>query len=69
MGALHYLAKIEEIDIEEYMDRKKRSGFTDRFLKTGEKLLDGSPGGFFVEMLKKSPNQSIIGSLELTMMM
>ena len=51
MGALHSLAKIEEIDVEEYMDRKKRSGFTDRLLKAGEKLLDGSPGGFLVEML------------------
>ena len=51
MGALHSLAKIEEIDIEEYMDRKKRSGFTDGLLKSGEKLLDGIPGGFFVEML------------------
>ena len=25
---------------------------TDGLLKVGEKLLDGSPGGFFVEMLK-----------------
>ena len=52
MGALHSLAKIEEIDVEEYMDRKKRSGFTDGLLKAGEKLLNGIPGGFFVEMLK-----------------
>ena len=34
------------------MDRKERSGFTDELLKAGEKLLDGSPGGFFVYMLK-----------------
>ena len=34
------------------MDRKKRSGFTDGLLKAGKKLRDGSPGGFFVEMLK-----------------
>ena len=33
------------------MDRKKRSGFIDGLLKAGEKLLDGSPGEFFVEML------------------
>ena len=51
------------------MDRKKRSGFTDGLLKAGEKLFDRSPRGFFVEMLKQSPNQSIIGSLELKMMM
>ena len=31
---------------------EKRSGFTDGLLKAGEKLLDGSPGGFFMEMLK-----------------
>ena len=52
LGALHNLAKIEEIDVEEYMDRKKRSDFTDGLLKARKKLLDGSPGGFFVEMLK-----------------
>ena len=34
------------------MEQKKRSGFTDELLKAGEKLLEGSPGGFFVEMLK-----------------
>ena len=52
VGALHSLSKVEEIDGAEYMDRKKRSGFTDGLLKAGEKLLDGSPGGFFVEIIK-----------------
>ena len=27
MGALHSLANIEEINVEEYMERKKRNGF------------------------------------------
>ena len=52
MGALHSLSKVEEIDVAEYMDRKKRSGFTNGLLKARVKLLDGSPGGLFVEMLK-----------------
>ena len=52
MGSLHSLLKVEEIDVVEYMERKKRSEFTDGLLKAGEKLLDGSPRGFFVEMLK-----------------
>ena len=47
LGALHNLAKIEDIDVDEYMDRNKKIGFTDELLKAGEKLLDGSPGGFF----------------------
>ena len=34
------------------MGRKKRSGFTTGLIKAGEKLLDGSPGGFLVEMVK-----------------
>ena len=46
VGALHSLSKVEEIDVVEYMDRKKRSDFTDELLKAGEKLLDGSPGVF-----------------------
>ena len=32
--------------------RQKRSGFTSGLIKAGEKLLDGSPGGFLVEMVK-----------------
>ena len=32
--------------------RQKRSGFTTGLIKAGEKLLDGSPGGFLVEMVK-----------------
>ena len=40
---------------------QKRSGFTSGLIKAGEKLLDGSPGGFLVEMLKKLPNLFIIG--------
>ena len=32
--------------------RQKRSGFTRGLIKAGEKLLDGSPGGFLVEMVK-----------------
>ena len=35
-----------------YVGRGKRSNFTDGLLSAGEKLLDGSPGGFFVEILK-----------------
>ena len=31
--------------------RKKMSGFTTGFIKDGEKLVDGSPGGFLVEMV------------------
>ena len=52
LGALHSLARLEDLDVEDVTDRKKRSGFTDGLLKAREKLLDGSPGGFFVEMLK-----------------
>ena len=52
LGALHNLARLEDLDVEDVTDRKKRSGFTDGLLKAGEKLLDGSPRGFFVEMLK-----------------
>merc|ERR1711867_302915 len=33
--------------------QQKRSGFTSGLIKAGEKLLDGSPGGFLVEMVKK----------------
>ena len=32
--------------------RQKRSSFTNGIIKAGEKLLDGSPGGFLVEMFK-----------------
>ena len=32
--------------------RQKRSSFTNGHIKAGEKLLDGSPGGFLVEMVK-----------------
>ena len=32
--------------------RQKRSSFTTGLIKVGEKLLDGSPGGFLVEMVK-----------------
>ena len=35
MGALPSLAQIEEINVEEYMDRKKGSGFIDGLLKAG----------------------------------
>ena len=52
LGALHSLARLEDLDVEDVTDRKKRSRFTDGLLKAREKLLDGSPGGFFVEMLK-----------------
>ena len=34
------------------MYRNKRSEFSDGLLKAGKKLLDGSPGKFFVDMLK-----------------
>ena len=34
--------------------RQKRSGFTSGLIKVGEKLLDGSPGGFLIEMVKTS---------------
>ena len=30
--------------------RQKRSGFTTGLIKAGEKLLDGSPGGFLVDV-------------------
>ena len=33
--------------------RQKRSGFTTGLIKAGEKLLDGSPGGFLVETVQK----------------
>merc|ERR1711867_13395 len=32
--------------------QQKRSGFTSGLIKAGEKILDGSPGGFLVEMVK-----------------
>ena len=32
--------------------RQKRGGFTTGLMKAGEKLLDGSPGGFLVEMVR-----------------
>ena len=53
------ILRVEDIDIEEYRDPKKRSGFTDGLLKAGEKLLDGSLGGFFIEMVKKLANRVI----------
>ena len=40
------------LDVLNITDRKKRSTFTDGLLNAGGKLLDGNPGGFFVEMLK-----------------
>ena len=48
LGALHNLARLENLVLEDTTDQKKRSGFTDGLLKAGEKLLDGSPGGFFL---------------------
>ena len=41
--------------------RQKRSAFTTGLIKAGEKLLDGSPGGFLVEMVKTLAKQSTIG--------
>ena len=41
--------------------RQKRSSFTTGIIKAGEKLLDGSPGGFLVEIVKTLSNQSTIG--------
>ena len=32
--------------------RKQRRSFTSELIKAGEKLLDGSPGGFLVEIIK-----------------
>ena len=52
LGALHNLARLEDLHLEDAVEWKKRSGFTDGLLKAGEKLLDGSPGGFFMQMLK-----------------
>ena len=52
LGALHILERLEDLDLEDATDQKKRSGFTDGLLKAREKLLDGSPSGFFMEMLK-----------------
>ena len=49
LGAMHSIMNLEDLNI---TDRKKRSEFTDGLIKAGGKLLDGSPGGFFVEMLK-----------------
>ena len=43
---------MEDINVSRYMERKERSGFTDILLKAGEKLLDRSPGGFFVKIVK-----------------
>ena len=40
------------LDVLNITDRKKRSTFTDGLLNAGGKLLNGNPGGFFVEMLK-----------------
>ena len=44
LGALHNIAKLEDLNHEHIMEQKKRSRFTDGLLKAGEKLLDGSPG-------------------------
>ena len=52
LRALHNIAKLEDLDLEDVAEQKKISGFTDGLLKAGEKLLDGSPSGFFIEMLK-----------------
>ena len=41
---------VEDTGVAMYVGRMKRSKFTDRVLSAGEKLLDGSPGGFFLEM-------------------
>ena len=49
LGAMHSIMNLEDLNI---TDRKKRSEFTDGLIKAGGKLLDRSPGGFFVEMLK-----------------
>ena len=49
LGAMHSIMNLENINI---TDRKKRSEFTDRLIKAGGKLLEESPGRFFVEMLK-----------------
>ena len=51
-GALHSIAKLGDLNHEHTTEWKKRSGFTDGLLKAREKLLDGSPRDFFVEMLK-----------------
>ena len=52
VGGIHRLANLKDINIASYIERKKRSYFTERLIKADDKLLDGSPGGFFVEMLK-----------------
>ena len=52
MGALSSLSNVEETGVMKDMDRKKRSEFTDGLLSSGEKLVNGSPGWFFVEILK-----------------
>ena len=52
LGALHSITKLGGLNHGNTMEWKKRSEFTDGLLKAGGKLLDGSPGGFFVEMLK-----------------
>ena len=51
VGALHSLQKLRRLTLQSIWT-KKRNGFTDGLLKAGEKLLDGNPGGFFVEMQK-----------------
>ena len=45
LGAMHSIMDLEDLNI---TDRKKRSEFTDGLIKAGGKLLNGSPGGFFV---------------------
>ena len=69
MGAMHSLAKIEDIDILEYIERKKRNEFTDELLRAEENLFDGNLGGFFIKCWRLSLNRSTFGSLELTIMM
>ena len=61
---IHNLTNFAYLNLEvlNITDRKKRSEFTDGLLNAGGKLLDGNPGGFFVEMLKTMGNQSTIGS-------
>ena len=52
LGSLHSVARLGDINHEHTRERKKRSESTDGLLKAGGKLLDRSPDGFFIEMLK-----------------
>ena len=46
------ITRLGDLNHEHTTERKKRSEFTDGLLKARGKLLDGSPRGFFVEMLE-----------------